>query len=187
MRGRWMAWALAGLWALPAGAQTRDQVAYGTRAGMQVEVVAREGIDTDHAVVRVVHTMADARAFCELYVQDPSEACVTATMDDVAARIRDRIEGDCVTGSFIGLWGSEFRFLGPLDPPTDLGAVWDFREAGIDGPLDGSTASGYDVVLDQFRAICPGRLHEGRQRATGKSARNPGLRSQRPAHITTPR
>lgn len=146
--------ALAG----PAGAQALGQVYYGSRAGMQVDVVSREGIDSDHAVVRVEHTEADAMAYCTFYVQDSSAKCVAETMADVAARIRDRIEGDCVTGVFTGLWGSEYRFGGRLVTPTDPGVDWDFREAGEVGPLDGSSASGYGVVLDQFRAICPARL-----------------------------
>lgn len=159
MKRRWVAMVLAaGILAAPAGAQEAGSVSYGSRAGMQVEVVSRTGIDSDHALVRIEHAEADAQAFCTLYVQDSSAKCVAETMADVAARLRDRIEGDCVTGVFIGLWGAEFRFLGRLAIPTELGAEWDFREAGIDGPLDGSTASGYDVVLDQFRAICPGRL-----------------------------
>lgn len=142
----------------PAMAEEAALVAYGSRAGMEVSVLSAQGIDSDAAEVRVAHTPENARAFCTLYVMDPSEACVTATLADVAGWVGDRIAGDCTTGVFTGLWGGEMRFLGRLPQRTELGAEWDFREEGSDTPLDGTTASGYGVVLDQFRAICPARL-----------------------------
>ncbi|MCA0203278.1 MAG: hypothetical protein LCH92_02970 [Proteobacteria bacterium] len=146
-----------------AGAQqgAPDLVAYGSRAGMEVTILSRQGIDSAAAEVRVAHTPENARAFCTLYVMDPSEACVTATLADVAGWVGDRIAGDCTAGVFTGLWGGRMRFLGRLPARSEFGAEWDFREEGSDTPLDGTTASGYGVVLDQFRSICPARLAEG--------------------------
>jgi hypothetical protein len=159
--GRLLALALVVVAAAPATAQQADRVAYGSRAGMTVTIVSREGVDSDHAVVRVVHTGADAGAFCKFYVVAPRPDCVAETLAEVAARITDRIEGNCRTGVFTGLWGSAVRFGGRLPRTSEFGADWDFREEGSAEPLDGTTASGYDVALDQFRAICPGRLDQG--------------------------
>ncbi|MCB1388293.1 MAG: hypothetical protein KDK12_03960 [Rhodobacteraceae bacterium] len=143
---------------LAAPAQVPGIMPYGSRAGMQVTVVSQSGIDSARAVIRVVHTEADALAYCRVYVGDPSRRCVEETRADLAGVLRDRIEGDCPRGVFTDLWGDRYRFAGPLDPPSDLGAVWAFVDADGGPPLDGSMASGYGVVLDQFRALCPGRL-----------------------------
>ncbi|MCB1410653.1 MAG: hypothetical protein H6899_04360 [Rhodobacter sp.] len=146
---------------LPMAAAAQDTVPYGSRAGMQVSVVARSGIDTADAVVRVVHTRADARSYCAHYVLDPSDRCVEDTMADLAGQLRDRIDGNCETGVFTDLWGTRMQFLGRMAQPTELGADWDLRviEDTDAGPLDGSMASGYGVALDQFRALCPARLN----------------------------
>lgn len=122
---------------------------------MDVTIVDMSGINTDNAVVRVRHTRDNARQFCDEYLGNPSEDCVTRTLREV--RISDAIKGNCPAGQFVNLNGEYVQFAGPN---IDYDAV-PFRpehklyRKGAKDFMDGSTASGYAVNLEQFRVLCP--------------------------------
>lgn len=153
-RGVWML--VAGLGALPGGATAQDLLPYGGRIGMNVTIYQRVGIDSADASIRVVHTAANAREYCTLYLHDTSEQCVLDTGHEVSSTYAQRIEADCETGTFTSLWGDSYRFGGRAEAGD--GGGWVFEVLPYGERLDRSLASGYDSVLAQFRALCPARL-----------------------------
>jgi hypothetical protein len=124
---------------------------YGTRAGMSVTIVELKGIDTEAATIRVEHTRANAKAFCVEYVQTTDEQCVETTLREV--RLNDVIKANCKTGLFTNLGGASLRFAG-ASPSGEEPKYRIFRSGSVE-PLDASMASGYNVNLDQFTALCP--------------------------------
>jgi serine protease Do len=53
-------------------AQEDDRIYYGSRVGMHLTTVSKEGIGSAHAVIRVKHTPKDAKAYCVEYEGDYS-------------------------------------------------------------------------------------------------------------------
>lgn len=127
---------------------------YGSRAGMVVDVISVSGIGTSHAVIKVRHTRANAKAFCEQYENDKSEACIEKTLRDT--HLSDQIEGDCKTGWFTTLYGDRLQFVGENPKWREAGARYIILNKGT--PLDGTSASGYGYDIDQFKALCPDRV-----------------------------
>jgi hypothetical protein len=139
----------------PAGqAQESDRIYYGSRAGMHLTVVSREGIGTARAVVRVEHTPKDAKAYCVEYALDNSMACVKRTMAGV--KVGDRVTADCVTRTWTDMYGQSFAFLGPAKRADETMADFAIRDLKTGEILDGSSASGYGVELAIFQHLCPG-------------------------------
>ena len=135
--------------------EAAGSIPYGSRTGMDVTIIDMTGINTDDAVVRVRHTTENARQFCDEYLGDRSESCVTRTLREV--RISDAIKGNCSAGQFVNLGGEYLRFAGPN---FDHDAVpfrpeYKIYKRGAREFLDGSSASGYAVNLEQFRVLCP--------------------------------
>lgn len=129
-----------------------DTLAYGSRAGMQVTVTAREGIDTRHAVIHVAHMRSDAETYCREYENTSAKACVDQEMK---TGFPAQIEADCVSGDFTNLNSQRRHFDGPNSAGSTAYVITD-KETGE--ALDGSSASGYDVDIEQFRALCPSRV-----------------------------
>lgn len=135
--------------------QDRDKVYYGSRAGMQVSLVARVGLNTQHAVITVEHRREDAIAYCRDYVQKVTEQCIA---DELAVKLGNKFTGDCKTGSFTTITGQTFFFLGRnRSGSASMGNEFVIIDPDTNQPLDGSMASGYPVALPQFRALCPAR------------------------------
>jgi hypothetical protein len=128
-------------------------VSYGSRAGMEVTLIAVSGIGTTRAVIRVKHTRENARAFCTEYANDKSEACVDRTLRET--RLNDQLEGNCETGWFTSLYGERLRFIGEAKHRGEIDPKYIILSDGK--PLDGSSASGYSYDLEQFEALCPNR------------------------------
>ena len=126
---------------------------YGSRVGMEVTILSMSGIDSAHAEIHVKHTAADAKKFCVEYSQDRSRACVERTLRDT--RLNDVLIGNCTTGEYTSLYGDRLRFAGENKRRQD-GAP-KYRILGTDGPLDGTSASGYGYNLSQFEALCPSK------------------------------
>jgi hypothetical protein len=129
---------------------------------MQVTITAREGIDTEHAVVHVAHLRSDAEAYCREYENTTSKACIDEEMKQTFPA---QIEADCTTGDFINLGKQHRRFGGrnPNGNPTYL--IID-KEAGE--PLDSGSASGYDVDLGQISALCPALVNTSQTAGNGQ-------------------
>lgn len=130
------------------------KIYYGSRAGMTVTIKSMIGLDTSRAVITTEHTRDDAIGFCKDYVQeDPvTEKCIS---EELATRLNDLIYADCPKGVFTDFFGDRYQFGGRNRHPREFGPkylILDLRTREI---ADGSSASGYDVHMDIFRALCP--------------------------------
>ena len=101
------------------------------------------------ASVRIVHTEANAKAFCVEYSSDHSQACVRRTMRGV--RLRPEMTANCRTGAFTGPFGTRFQFRGKR---RDASPEYSIVDLGRREELDGTGASGYSEVLEQYAALC---------------------------------
>jgi uncharacterized protein len=128
------------------------KIAYGSRGGMEVTVVSAAGLDTAHAVIRTRHTRDDAVDFCNEYVGRLTEKCIA---DELATPLNDVISADCLRGTFTNFFGEELQFKGRNGNAADAEPryiVLNIRTGEVE---NGSSASGYDVDMDIFRALCP--------------------------------
>jgi hypothetical protein len=137
-----------------AQAQEDEQIYYGSRAGMHLTTISKEGIGTAHAIIRVKHTPKDAKAVCVEYSQDYSMACVKRTMAEV--KVKDRVTANCVKRTWTDMYGSQYRFLGPAKKSDEIMADYSIKDLKTGETLDGSSASGYGVELTIFQQLCPG-------------------------------
>ncbi|MBY5747344.1 hypothetical protein HFO28_27755 [Rhizobium leguminosarum] len=130
---------------------------YGSRAGMEVTVVKKSNIGSTHAKIVTKHTRENAIAFCRDYVQKVTPKCIA---DELAVELDLEIAAKCKTGKFTTLNGQGYQFKGPNEvyDPTEMNTEYVLVEVDTNEPLNGSSASGYDVALDQFKALCPNRV-----------------------------
>src|SRR5690349_16633775 len=49
---------------------------YGTRAGMVVTVLSKQGLDSNNAIITTAHTRENAIAFCRDYASSAQEQCI---------------------------------------------------------------------------------------------------------------
>lgn len=129
-----------------------SKIFYGSRLGMQVTVTSLRGIGTSRAVIEVEHTREDATAFCREYVQKVTPKCIE---DELAVDIGGEFSANCQSGEFETLTGDELIFKGVSKTEDMADYVIAVKDTGE--VLDGSSASGYPVVLEQFLALCPNR------------------------------
>lgn len=131
-----------------------DKIFYGSRIGMEVDIISVSGLGSNHAVIKTRHTRENAKAFCEKYNNDPSEKCVDQVLKDT--RLNDEIEANCETGVFTALNGEHLRFAGKNKKKRNTDPMYLILNDGK--PLDGSSASGYPYTISQFKALCPARV-----------------------------
>ena len=129
-----------------------SKINYGSRLGMQVTVNSIRGIGTSRAVIEVEHTREDATTFCREYVQKVTPKCIE---DELATEIGGELSGNCQSGEFETLTGDQLIFKG-VSKTEDM-ADYEIAVKDTGELLDGSSASGYPVVLEQFLALCPNR------------------------------
>jgi hypothetical protein len=99
------------------------------------------------------HTREDAVAFCREYVGKVTPDCVR---EELETPLNDEISADCVRGTFVDFRGNRYRFGGPNRDP-DVTAKYRIVALPSGKVADGSSASGYPVNIDIFRALCPSR------------------------------
>jgi hypothetical protein len=151
----WMSLAILAFIFSGSHAHASGKIFYGSRAGMQVSVVRVANIGTERAAIYVEHRREDARKFCIDYLRDRSEKCVRKTLEETL--LSDKLVGNCKTGVFTSLWGDSLKFAGERRAKkNDDGPKYLILKDGA--ALDGSSASGYDVYLGQFKALCPQRV-----------------------------
>ncbi|MEN3232713.1 hypothetical protein PUR29_03660 [Methylobacterium ajmalii] len=136
---------------LPANAA--GKIAYGSRAGMEVTVTSVSGIGTANAVIKAAHTRQNAKTYCVDYVLNNSNECIERAMRDV--QVSDAVFGNCKTGVFTTFNGQKYKFAGRKKASDDVIGSYRVYEGG--SLLDGSSASGYPVAIETFRALCPGQ------------------------------
>ncbi len=125
---------------------------YGSRAGMEVDVVSMSGLDTAHAVIKTRHTRANAIAFCRDYVQKVTPQCIN---EELAVRLNDEVTADCVAGTFTTFYGDRYRFAGP-SKDKDGSAKYRVIDLSTGETADGSSASGYGTNIEIYKALCGG-------------------------------
>jgi hypothetical protein len=142
---------------LAAGAAHAETLYYGSRAGMEVTVVKKSNLNTTHAKITVKHTRENAITFCREYVGKVTEKCIK---EELSSDLASQIEANCKTGKFTTIAAGGYQFLGPNPDydPTGTNTEYLIVEAGGSEPLEGYSATGYDVALDQFKAMCPDRV-----------------------------
>ena len=141
----------------PAPVPERETVAYASRAGMGVTVISKNGIGSEDAEVTFVHTKADAKSECVEYNQDNSDACVAKVVKTVEP-LNGTIVANCRTGIFTTVMGGVYAFAREHragDDPLDWGPELEIVDLGAITIMDGSSASGYSVALDNLKALCP--------------------------------
>jgi hypothetical protein len=132
--------------------QQDDRIYYGSRAGMHLTTMSKEGIGSAKAVIVVKHTPQDAKAFCVIYLEDYSMACVRRTLAEV--KVADRVTGSCVSRTWTDMYGQSFAYLGKAT--SDGMADYAIKDLQTGEMLNGSSASGYDNQLTIFQQLCPG-------------------------------
>jgi hypothetical protein len=140
---------LFGSQALAAG-----KIFYGSRVGMTVTIKSMSGLDTSHAVIQTEHTRDDAIGFCRDYaLEDPvTDKCVE---DELAKQLSDTIYANCPRGIFTDFGGDKFQFKGKKRNPVEFGPKYVLKDLRTGEIADDTSASGYDVNMDIFRALCP--------------------------------
>lgn len=134
-----------------AQASKASTLPYGSRAGMEVEIVSASGLDSEHAVIRIRRSPESARAFCRDYAHDQSESCVE---DQLAMPLSDMVRANWQRGEFSDLHGHRYKFAGKNAKSTST-AKYRLIDLASGVEADGTTASGYSTNLAIFRALCP--------------------------------
>lgn len=127
------------------------KIAYGSRGGMEVTVRSVEAVDTSHAVIQTQHTRADAIKFCQEYIGAVTAKCVN---DELATPLNEVISADCPHGTFTNFYGDKLQF-GGSNRNADSGPRYILKNLRTGEVADGSSASGYDVNMEIFKALCP--------------------------------
>jgi len=132
-------------------AMASGTLGYGSRAGMEVDVVSMSGLDTTHAVIHTHHSRANAISFCRDYVQKITPECIR---EELATRLNDNVTANCTTGDFVDFGGHHYRYAGPS---KDKEAMAKYRIIDLDTGenADGSSASGYGTNAEIYKALCP--------------------------------
>jgi hypothetical protein len=93
-------------------------------------------------------------AFCRDYErQEPvTETCIR---QELAVRLNDSIHADCPKGVLTDFYGEKYQFRGKNSLSKESGATYMLMNLRTREIADGSSASGYDVNMDIFRALCP--------------------------------
>ena len=137
---------------------------WGSRVGMYHDIIEKKGLDTANAAIKTVPSRNGAIVFCRQYSRDYSKKCITELMQE--ARDSGVVLGDCSKAEFTDLTGEKFRFLGEnLAQKDEFGlylgdiqANYIIKNVKSGKILDGSSASGYSVEKDIFKALCPSSI-----------------------------
>jgi hypothetical protein len=135
-------------------AEAAGQIYYGSRAGMTVTIKSMFGLGSSRAVIMTEHTRDDAAGFCRDYVgENPvTEKCIK---QELSVPLNDVVHADCPAGIFTNFFGEKYQFRGKNPHPGDVGPRYLLMALRNREIADGSSASGYDVNMDIFRALCP--------------------------------
>jgi hypothetical protein len=128
------------------------KIYHGSRVGMTVTIKSMTGLDTPHAAIQTEHTREDAIEFCREYVgENPvTEKCVK---QEVSVPLNDAIYADCPKGVFTDFAGDKYLFKGKNLHQGETGPKYFLLNLRTRQIADGSSASGYDVNMDIFRAL----------------------------------
>ena len=125
---------------------------YGSRVGMFSDIASRKGLDTAQASIVVKPSHDGAVVVCREYSRDFTKRCIDQALRSQRATT---LMADCRARTFANFNGGHYRFMGRNTQRKDISADYLIRDVKSGETLDGSTASGYDVMLGIFQAACP--------------------------------
>ncbi|MBX3513130.1 MAG: hypothetical protein KF750_06055 [Xanthobacteraceae bacterium] len=137
---------------LSSSASASGKIFWGSRAGMSVTVIHMSGLSTPNAIIRTKHTHEDAISFCREYVGKITPLCIR---EQLAIPLNDAIEANCPAGEFTNFQGSRFSFQGENKDRKEFQPKYIIKDLANGDILDGSSASGYPVLAQIFKALCP--------------------------------
>lgn len=140
----------------PLLAQQDDHIYYGSRSGMHLTTIKKEGINSDNAIIYIKHTPKDAKAFCVGYESDYSMDCVHRTLAEV--KIADRVYGNCKEKMWVDMYGEKYSLIRPATPNDNIMADNIIVNVNTNEILDGSSASGYEIQYIIFSQLCPNEV-----------------------------
>ena len=73
----------------------------------------------------------------------------------LSVRLNDVITADCSKRVFTDFYGEKYQFPGKNPRASKSKAAYLLMNLRTHEMADGSSASGYDVNMDIFRALCP--------------------------------
>lgn len=136
--------------------QASDKIYYGSRSGMTVSVVSRNGIDTSKSTIKVKHARDDAIGFCRDYILKVTPSCIAR---ELKTKLHETVSADCSAGEFSNFYGERHRFEGKskVSSQSMMMANYNIRNLDTGEIADGSSASGYSTNMGIFRALCPSK------------------------------
>jgi hypothetical protein len=140
-------------------AERRETLSYGGRAGMDATIVAKWGIGTEKAVIKLTITREDAAELCSNYILDESEKCIRDVQKDQSAKLKPTVTANCKKHTWQDMYGEKFVLRG-RSKNFILGDGVSLDEFVIEhletGEILGSNmASGYYVQIYLYEALCP--------------------------------
>lgn len=138
-----------------------ETINYNNRQYTIVDVVAKSGLSTAHAVIRTLYTRRDAKLECDSYDESEAkkEACIELELKFGLQPPRE-IHADCIARTFTNCLKGRYRFAGerknthPGEFVQGDDAKFSIIEMGSgQEETDGPTF--YTTDLDIFRALCP--------------------------------
>jgi hypothetical protein len=139
---------------LASSATAAGKMYYGSRVGMTVTIRAMSGLNSSHATIRAEHTRDDAIGFCRDYENENpvTEKCIN---EELSVRLSDVIYADCLAGTFTDFFGAKYQFRGKNSHQGSVGPRYLLMDLSTHEIADGTSASGYEVNMETFRALCP--------------------------------
>src|ERR1035437_5852783 len=134
-------------------------IQWGSREGMDATVISKQGLDTNHAIIRVRLTEENARHSCAGYIQDSSQRCIEEQLRD--SLLSEIITANCEKGSFTDFGGLTHQFRGKNITRDSSAPKYVLMNVRTKEVADGSMASGYGVNMGLVKALCPGALAGG--------------------------
>ncbi|WP_026622047.1 hypothetical protein M728_003492 [Ensifer sp. WSM1721] len=156
---------LTGMLLAPADAsavsEDPNKLSYGTRIGMTMTILSREGIGTANAVIRLKHTPEDAKVFCVEYLRDSSMRCIRDVI--ATTKLGDRVTGNCVARTWTDMHGSNYSFHGSAKQSPEMiqkghlsESDYLIRREGSEDFLPNYPVASYAERLEVFQHLCPG-------------------------------
>ena len=138
----------------PSSGAAHGRLAYGGRDGQQVDITSVSGLDTEHAMIGINQTRANAVAACISLEKAASPQCVSSML---AAPFRNAVYGNCKTGVIVDFRGRKYRFEGPTPPQSDEGghAKYRIENSASREILTDTTADGYRIIMRLYQDLCP--------------------------------
>ncbi len=129
-------------------------LAYGGRDGEQVDITGVSGLDTEHAMINIHHTRANAAAACIGLEKAATQQCVSSVL---AMPFRNAVYANCKTGVIVDLRGRKYRFAGISPAQNEEGSRTKYRIEDLTSgdTLTDTTADGYRVVMRLYQDLCP--------------------------------